>query len=218
MRLKLYHGRIIISALITVYIFMLLAPSIIRAQSEYCIYDRKTPMIESAQESFRNKDYECARWELGDLLAQQKIKPELRADALVLLAQVNYQMIEDKQEKRSTVRKNLITAFRTYPDWDGELEIRSSEFFNLISDSKDIANRLGQIPPDTFEDEEAIIEEAAFEEPAKKSWYKKWWVFGSCVGAMALAVVLLTGGDDKSEDVMVLDTLADFPPSPGSQQ
>ena len=52
----------------------------------------------------------------------------------------------------------------------------------------------------------------------QKAWYKKWWVFGSGVGAMALAVVLLTGGDDKSEDVMVLDTLADFPPSPGSQQ
>ncbi|MBN1213019.1 MAG: hypothetical protein JXA92_10610 [candidate division Zixibacteria bacterium] len=218
MRLSPYKNRIIISTVITIYIFMLPGPSLIRAQSEYCIYDRKTPMVESARESFRNKDYECARWELSDLLAQKKVKPEIRADALVLLAQVNYQMIEDKQEKRSTVRKNLITAFRNYPIWDGELEIRSSEFFNLINDSKDIARRLGQITPDTFEEEEALIEEAAFEEPEKKAWYKKWWVFGSGVGVMALAVVLLTGGEEKTEEIPVLDTLPDFPPSPGNQK
>ena len=217
MRLILFHGRIIISTTIIVYIFMLLAPSLITAQSEYCIYDRKTPMVESALESFRNKDYECAQWELGDLLEQKKVAPELRADALVLLAQVNYMMIEDKQEKRSTVRKNLITAFRTYPDWKGDLQVRSSEFLNLINDSKDIAHRLGIIPPDTFDEEEALIEEAAFEEPEKKAWYKKWWVFGTGVGAMALAVVLISGGDDKEEDKIVLDTLPDFPPSPGSQ-
>ena len=218
MRLNLYHGRNIVFIVITVYIFSLLAPSLTMAQSEYCIYDRKTPMVESARESFRSKDYECAQWELNDLLVQKKVNPEIRADALLLLAQVNYMMIEDKQEKRSTVRKNLITAFRTYPDWDGQLEIRSSEFFNLINDSKDIARRLGQFPPDILAEEDSLIEAAAFEEPEKKAWYKKWWVFGSGLGVMALAVVLLSGGDEKIEEPVVLDTLADFPPSPGGQK
>ena len=217
MRLNLLLGRTVIFTVFIFYVCMLLAPSQLMAQSEYCIYDRKAPTVESARESFLNKDYECARWELGDLLVQKKIKPEIRADALVLLAQVNYMMIEDKQEKRSTVRKNLITAFRTYPEWDGELEIRNTEFFNLLNDSRDIARRLGTIPPDVFEEEEGITGEA-FKEPEKKAWYKKWWVFGSGVGVMALAVVLITGGKDKTEEKAVLDTLPDFPPSPGNQK
>ncbi|MDD3731624.1 MAG: hypothetical protein PHU88_04535 [candidate division Zixibacteria bacterium] len=211
----MYHAkknRVPTMLIIAVYLITLIIPVNLFAQEDYCIYDRKAPSVESARESFHNKNYDCARWELMDLLELKKIKTAQKADALVLLAQVNYLSISDKQEMRSTVRKNLITAFRTCPGWEGSLEIRSSEFYNLLNDSKDIARKLEPLPPDT--DEEEIDETALFEERPKKPWYKKWWVFGSGLGVMVMAVALILGDDDNTEPAPILDTLPYFPSSP----
>jgi len=214
MRRKSKYIRLFVISILTAYINLLLAPVLVRGQSEYCIYDRKAPAIESALESYKINDYECARWELNDLLARKDVTRQERTDALILLAQVNFNLIEDSQSKRSEVRKNLITAFRTFPEWEGELQTRNTEFIKLIRDSRDIATRLG--PFETAIPEIDSMATAPLPIEGEKTWYKKWWVYGTGIGLMAAAIVLVSGGDDAPpEPEIVPDTLADFPPSPG---
>lgn len=215
MRREYTYIRLCVCFFIIAYLNLYFTPELVWGQSEYCIYDRKAPSLESALESYKLNDYECARWELKDLLDREDITRLERADALILLAQVNFFMINDSQTKRSEVRKDLITAFRTYPEWNGELQTRNTEFIKLIRDSRDIADRLGPF-------ERIVTELDSLEAPfppqkAPKAWYKKWWIYGTGVGLMAAAIVLLGGGDDDkpAEPLPVLDTLAGFPPSPG---
>ncbi len=208
--------RIITFTVLTAFMQLTFLPLMSYAQAGNCNYDPEKPSVEHARDSFKMLNYKCAEQELNDYLAQDSITIEEKASAHVLLASVYYAMLKNDTEKRDRVTEEFVKAFKAYRDWRGELDIKSSEFLDLMEIAK------------TRVDDEAAEEEVAIEEPAttepekivteqpelepepekpatvtptqqpeqkkKKAWYTNWWAIAGGVGLVAIAAVALGGG------------------------
>jgi hypothetical protein len=106
------------------------------AQNRPCVYDAERPTLEHARVSFRSLDYLCAERELQDLLRQPDLGLKAKADAHVLMAAVYYVMLDDERERRSKALEQFRAAFREYRDWKGDLDISSTEFFDLMQEAR----------------------------------------------------------------------------------
>ncbi|UCD18195.1 MAG: hypothetical protein JSV44_04595, partial [Candidatus Zixiibacteriota bacterium] len=158
----------------------------------------------------------CAEEELNALLAKETVDIEEKANAHVLLASVYYAMLKDNDEKRDRVMEEFIKAFKAYREWRGELDIKSSEFLDLMEAAKEQVDQesleqAAQLEPDTAVVAPVVVPAAE----KKKPWYTKWWAIGAGVGVVALGVVALSGGGDGDGEVTV-DTLPYFPKPPPS--
>ncbi|MFZ5979294.1 MAG: hypothetical protein ACOYVF_01555, partial [Candidatus Zixiibacteriota bacterium] len=69
-------------------------------QKLVCDYDRNHPTVENARVNFKSLKYKCAQQELQDLLEDETINLETRANAHVLMAAVYYALIKDDEEKK----------------------------------------------------------------------------------------------------------------------
>ncbi|MBN2227472.1 MAG: hypothetical protein JW763_08910 [candidate division Zixibacteria bacterium] len=206
--------RTLALVVLTVFIQSILLFGISPAQTSGCDFDPDKPSIDHARMSFKMLNYRCAEEELNVLLAKETVDIEDKANAHVLLASVYYAMLKDNDEKRDRVMEEFVKAFKSYREWRGELDIKSSEFLDLMEAAKD------QVDQESLEQAiEPSPDSADTVAPAfipttaekKKPWYTKWWAIGAGVGVVALGVVVLAGGGDDGGTV---DTLPYFPTTP----
>ena len=128
------YSRIIISIIFIVPLFFISADSF--GQTTECVYDSDAPSIEHARTSFKSLNYKCAEKEIIDFINKDTISLNSRADAHVLLAAIYYGMLKDSQGKKEKVVDQFKQAFRAFKDWQGELDIRSSEFKAMMDEAK----------------------------------------------------------------------------------
>lgn len=213
-----------------------------------CPYDADNPSLDNARISFRSLNYTCAEQEILDLLNKADLTIEDKADAHVLLAAVYYAKLKNDKDKRSRVIEQFKAAFQAYRDWRGDLDISSTEFFDMMQEAqaqvdqetKDNPPVVAEEPPTKEttpapaeeespvvqvettqpEEEAAIAHMPAYEstEKASKPWYKKWWAIGLGVGLVAGAVVLAAGGGSDDGGSTDNTPLPDFPDPPAGKK
>jgi hypothetical protein len=216
--------RITAIILLAAFMHMSLAPASLFAQSD-CPYDKANPTLENARISFKTLNYKCAEAEVQDFLAKPDISLEDRASAHVLLAAVYYAKLKDESEKREQVIQQFKKAFESYREWEGELDITSSRFIDLMKEAQQLVDEEAKEEEEEQPAEPVIVtpeEEKPEPTPAyvdtgvkeSKPWYKKWWAIGLGVGIVAGAVVLLAGGGDDDEGTTPDGALPDFPDRP----
>lgn len=108
----------------------------IPAQSVECKFDRKNPNITNARINFRTLNYECAEEELGLLLRDTTLSYQDKANAHILLAAVYYARLKNESEMKDRVIDQFKEAFRTYRNWRGELDIKSTDFEDLMNEAR----------------------------------------------------------------------------------
>ncbi len=199
--------------LLLMYLQSTLIVSGVLAQGLDCGYGPAGPDLEHARQSFKALNYQCAEQEINDLLNNPNIDLELKANAHVLMAAVYYAKVRDTREKEKAVVDEFARAFRAYQDWQGDLDIKSSEFAAMMEKAKlmvedEVAAKAA----------EPVVEEKPKEVPAVqeqkkgKPLYTKWWAIVLGVGLVA-GVVALAGGGGGGTD----NTLPDFPDTPTKQ-
>lgn len=200
--------------LLLMYLQSTLIVSGVLAQGMDCGYDSASPDLEHARQSFKALNYLCAEQEINDLLNNPNIDLELKANAHVLMAAVYYAKVRDTREKEKAVVDEFARAFRAYQDWQGDLDIKSSEFAAMMEKAKlmvedEVAAKAA----------EPVVEEKPQEVPAVqeqkkgKPLYTKWWAIVLGVGLVAGVVALAGGGGGGASD----NTLPDFPDTPTKQ-
>ncbi len=103
------------------------------ARSAECKFDRKNPNITNARINFKALNYECAEEELGLLLRDTTLSYQDKANAHVLLAAVYYARLKNESDMKTRVIDQFKEAFRTYRNWRGELDIKSTDFEDLMN-------------------------------------------------------------------------------------
>ena len=206
--------KLVVYLSLFMFLQALLLPDLLAAQSVDCQYDRTKPSIDSARKNFKITNYVCAEKELKDLLAQESLSIEDKADAHVLLASVYYAMLRNDKNKKTKVTGQFVEAFKAYSAWRGDLDIRSPEFLAMMDEARELVAK-----QDSAKAAVALEtpETPTVSPPESKSkpWYKKWWVLGLGVGVVAVAAVALTGGgDDGDKEPPPDQTLSDFPDTP----
>lgn len=210
-------------------------PSISSAQTPQCPYDRAKPTLESARISFKSLNYRCAEQELQDVLKNPALTIEDKADAHVLLAAVYYAMLKNDTEKRDRVIDQFKEAFKAYREWKGELDISSTEFFDMMKQAQEqvdkeataqppatttttppVTTSLAEKPKDTTKVAAVPAAQEKAAEGGGKPFYTKWWAIVLGVGLVAGAVALAGGGggDSGGGGGTPLDTLPNFPDPP----
>ncbi len=195
---------------------VLVLPQMVQAQTPECTYDKESPSLESARLNFRITNYDCAEMELNDLLADESLDLQAKADAHILLAAVYYAKVRDDKEKRSRVMEQFVAAFQSLRQWRGELDIKSPEFLALMKEAQELVDKQEKAADAVKEQiPEAKMEPLITQKPGeeKKPWYKRWWVLGIGVGVVATAVAVAAGGggDDGGQPP---DELPGFPVHP----
>ena len=195
---------------------------------EKCDFDTDAPSVDNARLSFRAGKYFCARRELEAVLALDTIPARMRADAHGVMAAVNYATTFDPRERRQRTRLEFIAAFRAFRYWRDKLEIPEYEFRQIMKDAREVTEwvyRNAQTakteeppaPVDTVIEIAPVTEQPTPPDIKTKPWYKKWWAIGTGVGLFALAITMLSRGEDEvivGTEPVVVDTLPDFPPPP----
>jgi len=219
--------RVIAVALLVTLCNLLILPGAALAQSADCTYDKAKPALESARISFKSLNYKCAESEIQDYLKMDKISIEDKASAHVLLAAVYYAMVKNHNEKRNRVIDQFKEAFRAYREWAGDLDISSTEFYDMMKKAQELVDEESEEP------EAAVVpvEEKAVAEPAVvqptttaaaegggKAWYKQWWAIGLGVGVVVGAAVLVAGGGGDDAAAPEDAPIGDFPPPPPSKK
>ncbi len=105
-------------------------------QTPPCTFDHSNPSIKSARVNFKALNYKCAEEELNLLMNDTALNLEDKANAHILMAAVFYALLRDNSDMRTRVIDQFKEAFRTYRDWRGELDIKSSEFSDLMSEAR----------------------------------------------------------------------------------
>jgi len=219
--------RVFAVALLVALCNLLILPGAALAQSADCAYDKAKPALESARISFKSLNYKCAESEIQDYLKLNNVSIEDKASAHVLLAAVYYAMVKNHNEKRDRVIDQFKEAFRAYREWAGDLDISSTEFYDMMKKAQELVDEEAEEP-------EAVVvpaEEEADEEPAVvapttaaaegggKAWYKQWWAIGLGVGVVVGAAVLVAGGGGDDDGTTPADApIGDFPPPPPSKK
>jgi len=106
------------------------------ARSAECKFDRKNPNITNARINFKTLNYECAEEELGLLLRDTTLSFQDKANAHVLLAAVYYARLKNDSAMKGRVIDQFKEAFRTYRDWRGDLDIKSTDFEDLMNEAR----------------------------------------------------------------------------------
>jgi len=190
--------------LISYLVVAVLPIKLLAQESINCPYDKEAPSLEHARLTFKSLNYNCAEMEINDLLKDESLSLEEKANAHVLMAAVYYAKLKDSKEKRSKVIEQFAKAFRSYADWSGDVDIKSTEFLSMMEQAKSLVQTEIKKP-----DIDTLIAVPKLDTGKKKAWYTQWWAIGLGVGVVA-AVVLAGGGDDAPPDT----TLATFPPPP----
>ncbi len=216
--------RAVAVTVLSVFLQSIILPGLTPALASDCDYDPSSPSVEHARTAFKMFNYKCAEEELLTFLAYDDADIEDKASAHVLLASVYYAMLKNNTEKRDRVMEQFVEAFKSYREWRGELDIKSSEFLDLMEMAKAQVDE-AKIEEDKKPVEEPVVEEKPADttetaivvppppEKKKKPWYTQWWAIGAGVGLVAVAVVALGGGGDDDADQPPSE-LPDFPGTP----
>lgn len=202
----------------------------ILAQESNCAYDQNNPSLDNARISFQILDYECAEQEIEDYLDLDTLTIEQKADAHVLMAAVYYAKLKDDKNKKIQVINQFKKAFKSYRDWHGDLDIRSTEFFEMMQEAKKDVDEDSQKEASTTETKAekpkpaipsppktTIGEQKDKSEGQKKAWYKQWWAMALGVGLVAGVAVAAGGGGSTDEDGGTGSSkLPDPPGTPGT--
>ncbi|MCX6828154.1 MAG: hypothetical protein NT002_02575 [candidate division Zixibacteria bacterium] len=116
------------------------------ARSAECKFDRKNPNITNARINFKTLNYECAEEELGLLLRDTTLSYQDKANAHVLLAAVYYARLKNDSDMKTRVIDQFKEAFRTYRNWRGELDIKSTDFEDLMNEARQQLDQEPAIP------------------------------------------------------------------------
>ncbi len=192
--------------LISYLIVTILPIGVLAQESISCPYDKDAPSLEHARQTFKGLNYNCAEMEINDLLKDESLSLEDKANAHVLMAAVYYAKLKDVKEKRNKVIEQFAKAFRSYADWSGDLDIKSTEFLSMMEHAKSLVGTEIKAP-----DLDTLVAIPTIDTGEKKAWYTQWWAIGLGVGIVAGAVVLLGGGGDEPPPDT---TLATFPRPP----
>jgi len=209
--------RTLALVVLTAFLQSILLTGIGLAQSSGCDFDPEKPSIDHARMSFKMLNYRCAEEELNVLLAKETVDIEDKANAHVLLASVYYAMLKDNDEKRNRVTGEFVKAFKAYREWRGELDIKSSDFLDLMEAAKEQVDRetLEQAiepEPDSADTVAPVYIPTTTKD--KKPWYKQWWAIGAGVGVVVIGAVALAGGGGDDDGGGTVDTLPYFPGTP----
>ena len=202
--------------LLLISMWVAINPCFLIAQTAECKYPGGLPTVENARLSFRSADLVCAKKELKDILTREGISRKTRADAHMLLASVYYIEETDDITRRIKVKQEIVEVFLAYRDWQGQFEIRSSEFRKIFSDARELAEWKYQNSPDLQNDYEKqllLIDATEQKTTENKKWYSKWWAIGSGIGIIAMAAILMSGSNDNTTSLPI-DTLPPFPDRP----
>ncbi len=204
------------------------------AQESNCAYSQSAPTLENARISFQILDYECAEQEIESYLNQNKLTIEQKADAHVLMAAVYYAKLKDDKNKKSQVINQFKEAFKSYRDWRGELDISSTEFFEMMQQAKKVVDEESQkeVVKEEVKPPETKVETPPPTKPSppkttigtkkddaggkKKAWYSQWWAIALGVGLVAGVAVAAGGGssdDGGGTGAVVLDDPPEPPPT-----
>jgi len=203
-RVLLYRFSLTL-VLISYLVVTVLPIGVLAQESISCPYDKNAPTLNHARQTFKGLNYNCAEMELDDLLKDESLTLEEKADAHVLMAAVYYAKLKDSKEKRSKVIEQFAQAFRSYANWSGDVDIKSTEFLSMMEQAKNLVNTEIKTP-----DIDTLIVIPKLDDGKKKAWYTQWWAIGLGVGVVAAVVLGGGGGDDPPPDT----TLATFPPPP----
>ncbi len=219
--------------LMVAYLQMLFLPLSAVGGTNNCGYDPANPSADNARKNFLALNYDCAEMELNDILKDETLNTEMRANVHVLLAEVYYAKVRNTNEKRGKVIEQFVAAFDAYRHWKGELNIKSSDFMGMMKEAQEIVDKKDAeeaVPVEPTD--KPIAETETDDKPAeiiapttitttasvssgeKKPFYKQWWAYAIGIGVVAGAVVLLGGGDDGGGEPVVVDTLPYFPDPP----
>jgi hypothetical protein len=208
------HKRILLirsAATVILISFMIVTvlPVGIMAQATItCPYDSAAPTLDHARQTFKALNYNCAEMEINDLLKKEDLSLEEKANAHVLMAAVYYAKLKDSKEKQHKVIEQFAQAFRSYANWSGDLDIKSTEFLSMMEQAKSLVETEIKVPETPALDTLVAVPVIGGKE---KPWYTQWWAIGLGVGVVAGAVILMGGGGEEAAP----DTsLAGFPPPP----
>jgi hypothetical protein len=216
--------RTVVILALLVYLQALVLPGIVQAQTADCPFDKENPTIANARYNFKITNYDCAELELKTLLANETLELETKADAHVLLASVYYAKVRDNEQKREMVIGQFVAAFKAFRAWQGDLDVQSPEFLEMMEQAQELVDQEGDEAAVTEEVDEQVVEQEVdgapvtviTEDKKKGPWYKQWWAIGLGVGLVATAVVVAGGGgDDGGEEPG--EPLPDFPDPPAKK-
>jgi hypothetical protein len=211
---------------LAVFVQSLVLPALVQAQTAPCTFNKEKPSLDNARLNFRITNYACAEEELQALLAIDTLNLQSKADAHVLLAAVFYAKVRNSEEKRNRVMEQFVAAFKAFRDWRGELDIKSPEFAQMLSEAQTQVDREAQAPQqpsvsqadttkaDTLKAAPPVIVQKETAPKAKKAWYKQWWAIGLGVGVVVVAVAVLAGGGGSGDETTPAEPLPNFPPTP----
>jgi len=197
----------VVVMLISYVIAAILPVGAMAQEAAGCPYDQEAPSLEHARQTFKALNYNCAEMEINDLLKIDTLSLEDKANAHVLMAAVYYAKLKDSKEKRQKVVEQFAKAFRSYTNWSGDLDIKSTEFISMMEQAKELVDM--EITAPEKPDLDTLVAVPTLKGEGKP-WYKQWWAIGLGVGVVAGAVILLGGGDEAPPDT----SLAGFPPPP----
>ncbi len=206
MHKKVLLFRFSLTLMLISYLVVTVLPiGVLAQESINCPYDKDAPTLDHARQTFKGLNYNCAEMEINDLLKDESLTLEEKANAHVLMAAVYYAKLKDSKEKRSKVIEQFAKAFRSYADWSGDVDIKSTEFLSMMEQAKSLVNTEIKTP-----DIDTLVAIPKFDSGEKKAWYTQWWAIGLGVGVVAIVLLGSGGGDDPPPDT----TLARFPPVP----
>lgn len=217
-----YHKSVKL-ILLLLCVWVVIYPGLLLAQESTCEYLSDRPALENARRVFRSADLECAEMELKELLATEGISRKTKADARLLLASIYFVGEADDTSRRTKVKQELVAVFIADRHWQGELEIRSSEFRKILADAREMAEwRYRNSPELQHEYEQQLLDTTLIASRTgydsqsgkkDKKWYTKWWAVGSGVGIIAMVAILMNGSDNSTNPIPA-DTLPPFPDTP----
>ncbi len=151
-----------------------------------CPYDKANPSLENARLSFRTLNYACAEQEIEAFLLLEEITIEEKADAHVLLAAVYYAKLKNDADKRNQVINQFKEAFKAYRAWKGDLDISSTEFFEMMQTAQTMVDQEAEDAPAEQEAEPPVVVEKPAEDDDKQE----------------IAAIVELPEDEKEEDVV----------------
>lgn len=210
--------------LLLVSVWLGISPSLLIGQEPDCQYQTGHPTVANARRVFRSADLVCAEMELRELLDNDQVPGKTKADAHLLLASIYFVEDVDESLRRGKVKQELVALYLADRYWQGELEIRTSEFRKILADARGLADwRYRNSPELQKKYEQQLLLDTSLTasqtdsswqpNQTKKNWYTRWWAVGSGVGIIAMAAILMSGSNNSPEPILV-DTLPPFPDAP----
>lgn len=195
MRRHSIAARLVVQLLVFCFLNMMLLSTPGLTKPIDCPYDKANPTLENARLSFRTLNYQCAEQEIEDFLLLEKITIEEKADAHVLLAAVYYAKLKNDESKRKQVINQFKEAFKAYRAWKGDLDISSTEFFEMMQTAQTMVDEEAESAP-----AEPEVPPVSAEKPAEDT------------GDEEIAAIV-----DLSEDEQEEDVAETMPPYQGEQ-